>query len=229
MKASRAKAPHSTSNLSGGHALAESSDSSYNGPVSLEHDAPHFTPEQRDEILSLANRLQARHEGSVGADELVRVAEEAGIDPRFVQEAALRLGQKSRPLPRSLGVAFGLFVLQAGFFVFIQNLSIGGGRSVSAFEVSFAIAMAFFLALWAARERRVRWFTPLVALSVWTALFLAATGLSYLSGVHQSWILQTALVFGFAQAVAAMFGAVAAAGVESLDRAPQEHGRFDRA
>jgi hypothetical protein len=187
-------------------------------------EGPRLTPEQRDEVLSLAARLQAHHEATVDVEELARVASEAGIDPRFVHEAALRIGQRSRPLPRSLFAALAMFTAQAGFFVFIQNPSVPGGRSLSAFELSFAISMAFFLGLWAARERRIRWYAPLATLGVWFALFLATTALTSLNGVHQDWVLQDCVVFGAAQAVAALFGAIAAAGLDRLDAGPDRSG-----
>ena len=53
-----------------------------------EHDAPRFSPEQSARLLDLATRLEAQHQSTVGVEELVRAAEEAGIDPRFVRQAA---------------------------------------------------------------------------------------------------------------------------------------------
>ncbi|RYG27011.1 hypothetical protein EON82_01040 [bacterium] len=188
--------------------------------MALEHEPQRFTPDQRDEILNLAAHLQVRHQDTLDADELIQAAQEAGIDPRFVHEATMRLAQKSRPLPRSLLLALGTFVLQAGFFVFVQAPMIPGGRSVSSFELAFAVATAFFIALWAARERRVRWFAPLVALAVWFALFLATTAFTALQGVEQHWVLQDCVAFGFAQAAATLIGAIATAGIDRLDRAP---------
>jgi hypothetical protein len=189
--------------------------------VRLEHDDSfRFTPEQRDEILSLAARLQTQHEATVDIDELARVAREAGIDPRFVHEAAMRVGRRTVPLPRSLLAALAVFTVQAGFFVFVQNPSVPGGRSLSTFELSFAIAMAFFVGLWVARERRIRWYAPLVSLGVWFALYLATTALTFLNGVRQDWVLQDCVAFGIAQAVAALFGAIAVAGLDRPDKRP---------
>ena len=184
----------------------------------LDHEeGPRFSSEQRDAILNLAARLQGEHEATVGADELARAAEEAGIDPRFVQEAAMRMGQKTPPLPRSLLVAFGFFLVQACFFVFIQNPSLPGGRSLSAFELAFAFAMAFFLGLWAARVRSLRWYVALVPLGMWTALFFAVGLYATFNGIDQYWAFGDCVAFGITQAAAALFGAVGAAGLDRLD------------
>ncbi len=187
----------------------------------LEHDgAPRFTAEQRDEILSLANRLQAQHEGTVGTDELVRAAEEAGIDPRFVHEAAMRLGQKAKPISPAAKIAFGLFVLQACGFMFVQNPWIGANRAPASHEMWFAVAFAFFLALWGGRSREVRWFSPLAAISAWIAVGIATATFTFFVNGHQigPWVLPMAAFFAMLQAIAALCGAVAAAG---LDRTPE--------
>ena len=180
-------------------------------------EGPRFTSEQRDAVLNLAARLQGEHEATVGADELARTAEEAGINPRFVQEAAMRMGQKTPPLPRSLLVAFGFFLVQACFFVSIQNPPLPGGRMISGLELSFAFAMAFFLGLWAARVRSLRWYIGLVPLGMWTALFFVLSLYTTFNGIDQFWALGHWMAFGLVQAAAALFGAVGAAGLDRLD------------
>lgn len=187
--------------------------------MSLEHDpAPRFTPEQRDAILDLASRLQVQHETTVGIDELMRAAEETGLESRFVQEAAMRLGRPAGPLPRSLLVVLGMFVAQAAFFVFIQNPSLPGLRSLSAFELTFAAVIAFFLGLWASHERRIRWLAPIVPLGVWFTLLLTTILYAWTNGIDQGWAGRDCAAFGLTQAVAVLLGAIFAAGVEQIDR-----------
>ncbi len=184
-----------------------------------QNDAPRFTAEQRDEILNLANRLQAQHEGTVSADELVRVAEEAGIDPRFVHEAAMRLGRKPQPISRTPLYALCLFALQAVAYMFVQNPGVSGTRSIGSRELLFAAFTAFALGLWASRERRVRYFVPVASIIVWTVTGLAMSGFTILR-LHEAavWVLPLACVFGFVQTVAAFCGTVVAA---ALDRKPE--------
>jgi hypothetical protein len=191
----------------------------YNSIVALEHnDTPRFTAEQRDEILNLANRLQGQHEGTVGADELVRVAEEAGIDPRFVHEAAMRLGRKPQPISRAPLIAVCLFAFQAVAYMFVQNPGLYSTRSIAFPELAFAAFTAFALGLWASRERRVRFFVPVASIIVWTVTGLAMSGFTILT-VHEAavWVLPLACVFGLLQSVAALCGVVVAAG---FDRKP---------
>lgn len=62
--------------------------------MALEHGDKAFSPPEQEQILALAARLQAQHAENVGPEDLVRVAEEVGIEERFVVEAAqaIRLG-----------------------------------------------------------------------------------------------------------------------------------------
>lgn len=188
----------------------------------LEHqDDPRFTPEQRDEILNLANRLQAQHEATVGADELVRVAEEAGIDPRFVHEAAMRLGTRSRLNHRSLALATTAFSLQAFVFLFCQNIGIGGSRGIASHEVIFAATVAFVLGVLIARDKAIRWYVPLTLAAGWIVAGMLAGVLG--RGEAASWLFNVAATFGGIQLLAALCGSALAAG---LDRSPESSKRI---
>ena len=70
----------------------------YNGDVArvVSSEPVRFTPDQRDALILVAARLQAEHEATVGAEELALAAREAGIEPRFLGEAAALL-QRERP------------------------------------------------------------------------------------------------------------------------------------
>lgn len=80
--------------------------------MSLRHEAPRLTAEQRDAILDLAARLQARHEETTDLDALAEAAEEAGLEPRFVHEAARSLAQPP-PVPLRSTTPEGRIVGQA--------------------------------------------------------------------------------------------------------------------
>jgi hypothetical protein len=139
--------------------------------VPLEHDAPRYTPEQRDAILNLATRLQMEHETTVGADDLVRAAEEAGIDARFVHDAAMRLGRKPQGSVTLRGplIAFILTILQAGLFA--MDL-LHSHRFPEPLDLLASGAVMFPLAFWGAQYPTVRRFVPVTAIVVWIALMV---------------------------------------------------------
>ena len=66
--------------------------------MSLRHDdeLPPMTSDQQAEAIRLAARLQAEHEAR-STNGLLQAAAEAGIDPRFVREAASNLANAPRP------------------------------------------------------------------------------------------------------------------------------------
>lgn len=186
--------------------------------MALEHDnVPRFTPEQRDKILNLASRLQAQHETTVSADELVRVAEEAGIDPRFVQEAAMRLGRKAQPISRTPIFALCFFAFQA--LMFIQNPLLYGSRPNA---VIVSALVSFALALWAAREKRIRPFVPIASTVVWIVTGLAVSGYAILR-THEApiYILPFAVSFGFIQTIAAICGTLISTKLDRAEMKPR--------
>ena len=75
--------------------------------MSLQHedDLPPLTPTQQAEAIRLAARLQAEHEASASSEELIRAAQEAGIEPRFLREAITTVTKRNAWEPAS-GVAW---------------------------------------------------------------------------------------------------------------------------
>lgn len=184
----------------------------------LEHDdAPRFTLDQRDAILNLAARLQVQHEATVGVDELFAEAVAAGIDPRFVHDAAMRLGRKSQPRHlRSPLFAFVLFTLQACLFMLYEcHWFNRGGTSLEWPLLFFAGAISLLLALWAARQPIIRRFVPLAALVVWIA---TAIPFYFLVGSGSDWVLPVAFAYAATQSLAALIGLFAAVYVERTSR-----------
>ena len=191
--------------------------------MSLEHrDPPRFTLDQRDEILNLAARLQIQHEATVGVDDLFAEAVAAGIDPRFVQDAAMRVGRKGRQKPRLAAplLAFLLFVAQAGFLLGDSFGWFGHGNAILEWpEGVVAAETGLILALWAAREPLTRRFVPLATLAVWLAVGLLTLGTRRIvEGYFPSNVATTALVYGAIQFVAALLAVMAVREAERIPR-----------
>jgi hypothetical protein len=186
--------------------------SPYNFSVALEHDAvPRFTPEQRDEILNIAARLQAQHEGTVGADELIRAAQEAGIDPRFVHQAAMQVARKPQVTHTNAPlVAIVLFTLQAGLFMRGQVHWYRQGSNP--FDLPTMFCAFFFAAVlghFAGRDRRLRWCVPLITLATWASLIVAYAAYEWSFGPYYGLQLPTsALGLAVFQAAAALMGSL---------------------
>lgn len=185
--------------------------------MSLEHEAPRFTPAQRDEILNLAARLQTQHEATVGTDELMRAAEEAGLAPRFVQEAAMRLGQpRQTGSYRSLVLAAFLFTLQAGLLMLNGYFwSRRGHIGLEWPDLMLAAGVSLFIASRASRTLATRRFVPLLPLAAWSALAVSVREANVLHGTPPWWVFPLAMEYVVPQMVAALV-AILLAG--ALDR-----------
>ena len=176
-----------------------------------------LTPAQRDALIDLAARLQAEHAGTVGADELARAAAEAGIEPRFLGEAAARFGTA----PRAIGVAepvlavLGIALFDGLFFGIVSRSwffpLVGALRLPLLLAAGFAFASVFV------RHRPLRWIAPLAPLAVWTALGIVGTIVFRLHH-HGEWrtVAGVAAAFGAVQALAVAAAAGWAAMREGL-------------
>ena len=149
----------------------------YNTPaVPLRHDDefPLLTSAQQAETLRLAARLQAEHEARSSSEALLQAAAEAGIDARFVREAAQRVVSGSektrRPLPRPLIAVALLTVLN--WFALVNQRAEYAGIQLEVWQIVGLALAAFAASAWVGRERRVRWTMPLAVVAIWLALGL---------------------------------------------------------
>lgn len=179
-----------------------------------------FTPAQRDALIDLATRLQAEHEATVGTEELVQAAAEAGVDPRFLSEAAARLESAPAASPPAVRdplvalAALALFdFLFLGIVVRHWFFPIAPGL-----RLPLLLAAAFAFSTVCARHRALRWAAPLAPLGIWLSIGVASTVAYRLHGSAEwSTMPKYALGFGLVQA----FGALLAAGVASLHDRPR--------
>ncbi len=132
---------------------------------------PPLSAAQQTEVLRLAARLQAEHESTTSFECLVRAAQEAGIEERFLQEAVERVAATPRPYgptlqPASLWAAPALVLIAAALgalvpffppfpfvaflgFLFALYPTLAGRSRLSVAGVSFVSWMSINLAMWA--------------------------------------------------------------------------------
>jgi len=164
-----------------------------------------FTAAQRDALIDLAARLQAEQEATVGMDELARAAEEAGVDPRFLSEAARRLETPAEVGPReAIAALAGLALFDALFFGIVARSWLFPMSPMMGIPL---LAVAAFAFAWIfGRPRALRWVAPLAPVAVWTALGIAAAFAYRFHGDHRfGLMLQRAATFGLIQAASAAF------------------------
>ena len=181
-----------------------------------------FTPAQRDALIDLAARLQAEQAASVGMDELAQAAREAGVDPRFLGEAALRLDAAPAPVvepgPReALQSLAALALFDALFFGVVTRhwfFPVAPGACLPLMAAS-----AFVFAWTFGRRWELRWVAPLVPIAVWAALGVAAAVTVRFHGSYRApEMLYTATRFGLFQ----VLGAAVAAVLASSRQSPQD-------
>lgn len=179
-----------------------------------------FTPAQRDALIDLASRLQAEHEATVGTDELVQAAAEAGVDPRFLSEAAARLESAPAASPTDVRDPLVALAALAVFDFLFLGVTVRHWFFPIAIGLRFPLllAAAFAFSAFCARHRALRWVAPLAPLGIWLSIGVAATVAYRLHGSSDwSTMPKFALAFGIVQA----FGALLAAGMASLFDRPR--------
>lgn len=183
--------------------------------MALRHDdaLPPLTTEQQKETILLAARLQAEHEARSSSEALMRAAAEAGIDARFVVQAAHQVAgtkkrrERGKPVPRPLAAALILATLNA-LAIFWEPFN-NVGVELSGGELTILVAVPFLAALIVAQERRVRWTVPASIAPLWLALALPFGVWSRLyMGQSPSWLPPLVVIVGALQILAALVGSL---------------------
>ncbi len=181
--------------------------------MSLRHedDLPPMTPSQQAEAIHLAARLQAEHEEN-STERLFQAAEEAGIERRFLDEAAWRVAEGSLPLRPSSAVPRPFIAVLT--LTLLNMLALRGQSAESVgivlenWQIALLVGTPLIASLWVGREPRVRWTVPAAVLAVWLALALPdALYHLLLEGRTLKWLPALVLIIGGLQFVAALIGA----------------------
>lgn len=136
--------------------------------MALEHrfdEEARLTSEQSKRVVDLAARLQAEHDRTVGVDDLAQAAAEAGIETRFIHEAARRV--RTEATPPAPETAYETWPLALGL---LAMLGFGacyaepGLRAWLFYGLPWLLHLAAPLALGCALGRRgaPAWFLPLL-------------------------------------------------------------------
>ena len=149
---------------------------------STENPLSGLSPEAREEVVRLTARLQAESEQDRN---LLSAAREAGIEDRFLAEAADRMRSAHPDPPRSSAPILPATVLV--LFVFAQCYASAGtflggtfhGPGTGNLWVSFFFAALLGVVLPRARSR---WLAPLIVLLTWIALIAFYRLMAYSSG-----------------------------------------------
>ncbi len=70
-------------------------------PASSRGETARYDEAVQQQIIALAGQLQDRERATVSLEQLESIAEEAGLEPRFVREAARRIALRPAPVPSS--------------------------------------------------------------------------------------------------------------------------------
>ena len=145
----------------------------------FEEPEPTFDSETAARALVLAARLQEARDARIGAEELFRTAEEAGIAPDLLDEALRRVGlpetrfRPAFPVGPSVGLStLGLVLVSLVYFALHAQgaMVVWGGPT----ELSWwaAVLAAFAVGLINPRRGRGRLWGPLLVVGMWFALLL---------------------------------------------------------
>ncbi|AIE86482.1 hypothetical protein [Fimbriimonas ginsengisoli] len=149
---------------------------------------PRFDDRSQQEIIALAARLQREANQSMSLSELERIAMEAGIEPRFVRQAAMRHAEETEPIrtlapmqdvigPSALLALAAVFTVQVG----VVWTLLSGEAKVNAVLIGGAVAIAFGkLAPALGRSSRYGTYLPLLA----TIFSIVALTIARSSVVH---------------------------------------------
>jgi hypothetical protein len=153
--------------------------------MAFEHQPSRLTAEEQQLTINLAAILQARHEETLGVDELAEIAKEAGLRPEFVYEAVRVQNahlENARPGAKDLAALYGLTVgLVLLNILFTFNFAV---REM--FISSAAVFLLLFLAAVTGFRRgqawRTAWVGPVVlllAFAVTQGIYVAIMGRGY--------------------------------------------------
>ena len=144
--------------------------------MSLRHDdeLPPLTPAQQAEAIRLAARLQ---EEEATRHDLLAAAEEAGIEPRFMREAAYRVAAAPQTVPHiAPSVAtvrnWATFALYTLGFLVASTTYVGAGRGLQSVQAGIILAVveSAILALFWTRRGRSRLFVYTSLAVAWAML-----------------------------------------------------------
>lgn len=115
-------------------------------PLRQDEEFPPLTLDQQAEALRIAARLQARHDEESAVEGMIRAAEEAGIERRFLDEAVTQVAGRRRwrvrraPAP-PLRVDATLFFVLLGILVALTAAFMAAPLLVVACLLSFLFAL----------------------------------------------------------------------------------------
>ncbi len=150
----------------------------------LENLPPRLSPQQRDRAIELAARLQAEHGESIGVDELASAAEQVGIQPQFVHEAArIQMAEEQAALRakdrRTAYALVGSLILINFAITFVPAVRTSLVSSAAGFAL---LALAGFSSSWCVKGRLSAWVGPSAILSTFAAtqaIYVALRGTGY--------------------------------------------------
>lgn len=142
---------------------------------------PSLTPDQQAEAIRLAVRLQEEHRSN-DSGSLLRAAEEAGIERRFLDEAVARVsvGRKpTHPNNPAIGLILGLIVLILALIGMSASVPASSSYIINAPVLTIACFLGFLFAVVPTLRGRSRRSVAMIVVSSWVLLDLLmwATGI----------------------------------------------------